>query len=194
MIYNTTMIISAAGLSSRQPPNKLLIKIDEKTVIEKTVSTFINLPIEIVVVTGFQAKETSYILKKKFGDKIQLVENPNYKTGLSSSIRIGVLSVRDDCHYFGFCNGDKPFISQTSVIHLLDEIERNKPIILAPQYLQQLGHPVFFSATLRSDLLEISGDSGGKSIIESHPETRFVHIDDPGIILDMDRYLDKKTI
>ncbi|MBL7108956.1 MAG: nucleotidyltransferase family protein [Candidatus Marinimicrobia bacterium] len=188
-----SLIIPAAGLSSRHKENKLLRKIDEKFVLEKTISTFTSFPIQILVVLGFQSKIIRKILENEFAEQIEILENKDFRSGKSSSIRAGI-SACEDADYLGFCNGDLPFISKETVTKLLNILKMKKPSILAPKFQNQMGHPIFFNRKLRSELLHISGDFGGISVVNAHPETVFVPVDDSGVIIDMDRLLENEKI
>jgi molybdenum cofactor cytidylyltransferase len=183
-----TLIIPAAGLSSRHPDNKLLYLIDHKTVIDHTISTFLDLPVDIIVIIGNRLNEFKDILSK-YKTQIKVLDNLNYLRGKSSSIHKGILGSDTSTDYYGFCNGDLPFIKSDTIKLLLNILETKKPPILVPTYQKQIGHPIFFNRNLRDKLLNTSGDYGGISIVDMHPNAQYVEIDDPGITLDMDKYL-----
>ena len=81
---NNCLIITAAGMSRRQRRNKLLIRQCHETVIEKTVSTFTNIDLDIYVVIGHQSGEVQPILDHRFGNEMQIVEDKNYQNIFSS--------------------------------------------------------------------------------------------------------------
>ncbi|NQU68675.1 MAG: NTP transferase domain-containing protein [Candidatus Marinimicrobia bacterium] len=193
MTIKISMIITAGGMSTRHPPNKLLTQIDGETVIEKTVKSFIQFPVDVFVVTGNDEKNISTALKG-LSENITLIHNLDYQSGISSSVRAGV-SVIDNCDYFGFCTGDKPFIQQSTIQYLLGILEMRSPEILVPEYESIPGHPVFFSYHYKSRLLALSGDEGGRQIIRHLPhETEIVSVGDKGVILDMDKFLKEGKI
>ena len=190
-----TMIIPAAGLSRRHPPNKLLIEMKGGTVIENTVSSFVDFPLDIIVVTGYQKDRISSVLSDKFGERIRIVENPKYNTGMASSLKMGINRIGIDYDYYGFCNGDKPFIAKDTVSNLLETLNLKKPAILAPSYRNQTGHPAFFAASLRSELLNLQGEIGGREVMKNYKQDTLIHpVDDEGVILDMDRYLELNNV
>ena len=187
---NIRLIITAAGLSQRRPPNKLLLPLGEKTVIETTVEIFIDTPLDITVVTGHQREKIEPLLYQRFGDRITIVHNPDYASGLASSVTAGLKNNPGEPDYWCFCNGDKPFIKQATIEYLLAELERSKPPIMIPAFHDQIGHPTFFSADFTSELLALTGDSGGRDILQRHRrEVLFVPVADEGVSLDMDCYL-----
>jgi len=185
------IIIPAAGLSSRHPPNKLLLELEGLMAIERTVSTFIDFPLDIFVVTGYQSEKMSYLLECSFGNRLTVVDNQDYRLGMSSSIKAAVRALKQEYGYIGICPGDKPFIQKTTIADMLDTLDEELPLIAAPFYDNRRGHPCFFSGKLKKDLLNITGDMGGREIAaEFRKQVLEIQVDDEGTILDLDRYLE----
>lgn len=188
------VIITAAGMSTRQKENKLLIRSCNETIIEKTINTFLNNDLDIFVIVGHQKEMMVPILTNRFRNDIQIVENKDYESGMASSLKAGIAAAGGNYAYFGFCNGDKPFIEVKTVKILLKYLIENKPLILAPIYQEQSGHPTFFSNEFIKYFGLISGDTGGREVIKKHPEAvTYLPINDEGIIMDMDMYLKAKS-
>ncbi|MEE8341045.1 MAG: nucleotidyltransferase family protein [Candidatus Neomarinimicrobiota bacterium] len=184
------MIITAAGMSKRQRINKLLIHSGNETIIEKTVNNLLNNNFNVFVIVGHQKELIIPRLSERFRNEIKIVNNLNYKTGIASSLIAGIKAAGDDYDYYGFCNGDKPFIKVKTVETLVKYLTDNEPQILVPMYQDVSGHPTFFSKEFVDDFSLISGDTGGREIIKKHPEAvTYLPLNDEGIILDMDKYL-----
>lgn len=189
------VIITAAGMSTRQKENKLLIRSCNETIIEKTINNFLNNDLDIFVIVGYQMELMVPILTNRFRNDIQIVENKDYESGMASSLKAGIAAAGESYDYFGFCNGDKPFIEVKTVKILLKYLIENKPLILAPIYQEQSGHPTFFSKEFIKDFHVIYGDTGGQEVIKKHPDAvTYLPVNDEGIILDMDKYLEEKKI
>jgi len=184
------MIITAAGMSTRQKRNKLLIRSNNETIIEKTINNFLNNNLNIFIVVGHQKELMIPILENRFGNDINIVENKEYYSGLASSLKAGLTVAGDSYDYFGFCNGDKPYIKIKTIESLLNYLDEIKPIVLMPLYQEQSGHPIFFSKKLIDEFELISGNMGGREIIKNHPDVlTYLPVNDVGVILDMDKYL-----
>ena len=184
------MIITAAGMSTRQGENKLLIRLCSETIIEKTINNFLNLNLDSFIIVGYQKELIVPILKDRFRNDIQIIENKDYEGGIASSLKAGIRAAGQDYDYFGFYNGDKPFIKVKTIEFILKYLVENKPQILVPIYQEQSGHPTFFSKDFVKDIDAISGDTGGKEVIKKYPNSvTYLPINDEGIILDMDKYL-----
>lgn len=187
---NVTLIIPAAGLSNRNP-DKLLYNLDHgKTVIETSISKFIDFPINIIVVVGHQYDKMKTVLKQTFFDRIQIINNLEYKFGIGSSLRKGVSTLSPNIDYFGFHLGDKPFIRKDTVNTIYNILIQQNPKILQPSYDGISGHPNFFSVDYKNDFLNLSEDYGGKYLIKNEIDhVMNLPLNDKGITLDMDEYL-----
>ncbi|MCF7827177.1 MAG: nucleotidyltransferase family protein [Candidatus Marinimicrobia bacterium] len=190
-MFNLAMIITAAGRSTRFPPNKLLEILEDRTAIEHTVNTFITFELDIYVILGYQSELVHEVLFKRFEDKIIYEFNTDFHSGLSSSVITGVKAAGNIYDYWCFCPGDKPFIQARTVAMLIEKLNEKKPLILAPRYDNKPGHPTFFSTELAPFFLATTGDTGGRQVIETfRSDTLFVDVPDEGVSLDMDYYME----
>jgi molybdenum cofactor cytidylyltransferase len=80
---------------------------------------------------------------------------------------------------------DMPYLKPGTILALLDAL-RSGADIAAPVYRGRRGNPVAFSRIHLSDLLQLSGDVGARSLLQNYP-VQWVQVDDPGIHLDIDR-------
>jgi len=187
------MIITAAGRSTRFPPNKLMETIAGMTCIEHTVKTFVGLNLDIYVVLGHESDRVQKTLSARYDDDLSFVYNSKFEIGLSSSVISGIQAAGKAYDYWGFCPGDKPFIQPETVDELMRKLELKKPMILAPYFMKQVGHPIFFSSELAPSFLQLTGDTGGRQLLETyHSETLGVNVSDRGVGIDMDHYLGSK--
>lgn len=190
-MLNLAMIITAAGRSTRFPPNKLLEVLEDRTAIEHTVNTFIDLDLDLYVILGYQSDQVQEVLLNRFDDRLIFEFNTAFHSGLSSSVITGVNAAGRFYDYWCFCPGDKPFIQSKTVQLLMDKLNKEKPLILVPRYQGKPGHPTFFSSELYPDFVAATGDAGGRQIIEAYEsEVMFIDVIDEGVGLDMDYYLE----
>ena len=181
-----SVIVLAAGLSSRMGTNKLLLPLGTKPVLQRTLDALNGLPwYEARIVFGRLAHKMEQNLEHY---TFIPVFNPFYKNGMASSIRQGTLSLRPDADGIAIALGDTPFLQTQTVRHLFQAFEQAGPgAILRPMYDGKPGHPVIFSSEYRKDLLELSGDSGAKQILKSYAKSVIrVAVQDPGVIGDID--------
>jgi len=85
---------------------------------------------------------------------------------------------------------DMPFI-RSATIEMVAQTLATGASIAMPTYQGQRGHPVGFSARFRSELENLHGDEGARSIIKAHStEVQIFACDDAGILMDIDTVAD----
>ena len=81
---------------------------------------------------------------------------------------------------------DMPYIQSETIVAVANQVANGASIVI-PTYQNQHGHPVGFSAKFRSELENIHGDEGARSIIKRYDdELELLPTDDAGILVDID--------
>ena len=165
-------IVPAAGMSTRMgSQNKLLLPINGKTLIERTVDTLIGSNIdETIVVVGHQGELVKAVLK---GKDIVIVENPNYKEGMASSIRAGVAAATPGAGALLICLADQPLLEPADLNRITSAMVDAKACgksIVVPFFKGLRGNPVILDAIYRNAMIDVVGDIGCKKIIKQHPD------------------------
>ena len=113
---------------------------------------------------------TKKILKNllKKNNKIKIFFNENFKTGMASSIKIGLNQLSNETEAFFICLGDMPMINKKIYNHLIS-YKNNKDIVV-PTYNNKQGNPVLFSKSMKSKIMSIEGDAGAKKILEKNKD------------------------
>ena len=166
MIDTIIPIILAAGKGSRFGEEwKLLYKINNQTILEKTLNVFLTNFTTIVVITGHESEKIQEILKNKLYDGIKVILNENWNTGgMSSSVKKGIEYVvsNDTCNGVLIQPGDMPFITKNDVeVVIIKAKEENYKKLILPQYEGRTGHPLFIPCLLFTQVLEINEESYG---------------------------------
>jgi molybdenum cofactor cytidylyltransferase len=159
-------IVLAAGTSSRLGFSKLTVTIDGESVIRRSVKPFIMEGIhKVIVVTGNNPWD---IEKEMEGLDVDLVHNPLYKDGMSTSVKVA-LPFLGDARAVLFHLGDKPLITSRDVFAVMNTYMADNARIVAPFFNGKMGHPVMIDAVLlQSHAGMLGGDSGLREIIEKH--------------------------
>jgi molybdenum cofactor cytidylyltransferase len=88
---------------------------------------------------------------------------------------------------------DMPYIEPATIKTVATNLSAGASIVI-PTYQGQRGHPVGFSAKFRSELENLHGDEGARSIIKRYPdEVQMLPSDDAGILADIDTQADLKN-
>jgi len=150
-----------------------------------TVSAFVDAGLEpVVVVLGH---ERELITPALLGLRISLVANPDYEQGMSRAMVRGLGTLDDDIAAAVIGVADQPLLRPGTIRSLVDAYADGRPAIVAPLYAGRRGNPVLFDRRLFPELLAVTGDQGGRSVVERHAaEARWVEVGDPGEIEDVD--------
>lgn len=102
------------------------------------------------------------------GLAVSIIENPEWQSGMSSSIRAGINEVLgDDAVLIMLC--DQPFVTADVLDNLIDTYHKTSMPIVASDYGDRRGVPALFSRELFGGLASLTGDEGARRIIALHP-------------------------
>lgn len=199
-------VVFAAGMSSRYGrTNKLLIPINQDTkvrkqekqfnhdisdsVVRRSTCTLLNSSLaQVYVVVGYQSDR----IRQNLSDlDVDFIENTAYASGHSSSVHAAVEAINNkknesvDAAVFGL--GDMPYVDPKSVDKLVREYENGVGSALAAGYNGQRGNPVLFDQRYFNDLLNCSGDNGGKNVLLSASDGDIIETGDPGVLKDINK-------
>jgi len=179
-------VILAGGEGKRMKATKPLIDIDGIPALSRVIGAARTAGIEeIVVVLGHAADE---IRQEVDLSGCRLVVNPGYRSGMASSLRIGIGSLPTDARGLIVLHADMPHISPKTIRAVLSAAEGGARIA-APIYRGKRGFPVYIDRSIIPELsATLVGDIGARAYIASHPEELVeVPVDDPGAVYDLDR-------
>jgi len=184
MIYG---IILAAGEGKRMGKVKLTLPLGDKQLIEWVLQAVKYTPLDKYFLVVRPEDKEMIKTGEKWGAEI--VPNPEYKSGMSSSIRKALHRISsEELEGFFVILGDQPLINPSILFKMICAFTLDKKEILVPFYKEKQGNPVFFDGYWKDELMKLSGDVGGKVIIKAHPErVKRFKISDKSILLDIDR-------
>lgn len=166
-----TPVILAAGASSRFNGNKLLAKISDKmTILDKTLDTVIrSFSEQTILVTRNSPENIREKLNPAVLKRIQIIENKEWKTGISSSIRIGIdgISLESDCACIFLA--DQVTINVADIHRLKSTFYKaqDSDTVVCSSYESTIGVPSIFPKRYFPDLKDLQGDCGAKAILQS---------------------------
>jgi molybdenum cofactor cytidylyltransferase len=173
-------ILLAAGQSKRMiDENKLSKKFQNTPLINHSIKNILSSHIdELIIVVGYQKEIIENLIKKN--NKIKIIFNKNFETGMASSIKVGLSLLSKKTEAFFICLGDMPMINKKIYNQLISY--KNKKDIIVPTYNGIQGNPVLFPKFMKPSIMSINGDVGAKKILEQNKEKILkVKIDDINI-------------
>jgi molybdenum cofactor cytidylyltransferase len=189
-------IVPAAGMSTRMGRNKLLLAFRGKPLIVRAVDTLLESEIdEIVVVLGHEADRVRETLQER---QVTIVENFDYRQGMSTSIRVGLGAVSSGARAIMIYLPDQPLLEPEDVNWLIrafaEARERNKSIVV-PFFRGQRGNPVILDASFKEAILEVVGEVGCKRVIKRNPDkVLMVEMKTDHVVRDVDRMEDYEEL
>lgn len=156
-------MILASGFSKRMGCNKLLLPVEGKAMIAHVFEAVRQAGFgRTVVVTGYD--EIAWMADQ---EGFTVIKNEHPELGQSRSVVLGVQKTLTSSGWM-FFNGDMPWLKADTIGKLLEYV--GPAHIIVPKYDSRPGQPVYFPADFKEELLALTGDHGGRTIIRSHPD------------------------
>lgn len=158
-------VVLAAGNARRFGENKLAAEVDGRSLILRALETVPGeLFDNVVVVTQYPE-----ILELAGAFHFSAVYNPHPDRGISHTIRLGLTGLRD-CQGVLFLVSDQPLLTRESVQRLVELWKRQPDRITALGHGGVRGNPCLFPARFFPELMALTEDRGGSSVIRRHEE------------------------
>lgn len=190
------VIILAAGAGSRLGGGKLMLMWQGKPIVRHVLDTAMAVSVynPVIAVVGCESEQMRSHLARdsQASQNLLLVENQDWKTGQSSSLRAGIetlVSMPGSSHLKGviIMLGDQPLIMPETLTYLASQHVSAHAKATAPFFGNRRGNPVILSPELFSDVLLLGGDKGARELIAGLGDTlNRVDVDDPGVVKDID--------
>lgn len=164
-----SVIILAAGSSSRLGQPKQLVSVDGVPLLRKSVLAALEAQYSpVVVVLGSNAEEY-----KKTIDQlpIEIVIHSQWEKGMGSSLKAGLshlLKSNPDTTAIVVMVCDQPLLTSAHLNTLRQAYQKSKKPIIASQYNEIIGVPALFDHSLFFQLQKIEDTQGAKAVIGSN--------------------------
>jgi len=181
-----SLVVLAAGRSTRTKENKLLLKLNGETLIRHVVKTATRSNAdEVIVVLGYEAEKVKQQLLRL---QCKLVLNENYLKGQSESVKIGLAAVSSNAEAVMVLPADVALIDQQTINKVIDEYRRSKNPIVIASHKHQSGHPILLDRVLFPEISQVDEDTLGlKAVINRHrAEVKYVEVGTENPLIDID--------
>jgi molybdenum cofactor cytidylyltransferase len=180
-------LVLAAGQSRRMgQANKLLAPVDGRPMVAHAVDAMLASRADpVIVVTGHQADAVRAALGER---QVVWAHNPDYASGLSSSLAVGLAALPDDAEGVVIGLGDMPRITAAQIDRLIAAFNPLEGrAICVPTVRGKRGNPVLFATRFVPEMREIGGDVGARHLLGEHVEEVVeIELDDDAALLDID--------
>lgn len=186
-------VVLAAGGSSRFGSPKQLAQWGHKTFIEQVVDTALAAQARpVLVVLGAEIEQSRAAL----GDRpVQIVVNPAWAQGQSTSLKAGIAALPANVGCAIFLPVDLPNLTPAIIRRLIERHRQTLAPLVWPEFEGQRGNPVLFDRSLFFELSQVSGDTGGKPVLQRYQaEVERVTVTERVVLEDIDRVEDLKQL
>lgn len=190
MNSKVTILILAAGSSSRMGKIKQLLPWKDSTLLEHSIKIAkLSKASEVLVVLGSNAKLIKENIKT---DNVSFLENTNWELGLGTSISCGVnflMHNNKDTDAILVLLADQALIDTEYLNEMIDRFTSNKIDLIATRYGDKIGVPALFKQIYFTDLQNLDGDQGAQLLLKKF-EDKVVSMNPVGKTFDVDTLVD----
>ena len=163
-------VVLAAGQSRRMGKrNKLLAEVGGRPMVVRAVDAAIeSRASSVYVVTGHQQQRVRAALEDR---AVGFVHNPDYATGLSTSLARGLAAPSPQVDGVVVCLADMPGLSAGVIDRLIDAFDPGRGrAICVPTYRGKRGNPVLWARRFFPEMQEVRGDVGARHLIGDYAD------------------------
>jgi molybdenum cofactor cytidylyltransferase len=190
-------IVLAAGLSSRMAPRNKLLLADSsgRAMVARVVAACAASGVDqVVIVLGHQADAVERVIQAQAaervgtGPKLRIARAPNYRAGLSESLRAGIAALDSDITAAMICLGDMPLVTAGIIDSMLAAYDPDQGrAIVVPTCRGQRGNPVLWDRRFFPEIAALSGDTGARGLLRLHGgAVHEIELGTDAVLLDFD--------
>jgi len=183
-MQKTAILILAAGSASRMGKIKQLLPYKNTTLLEWAIEQAQKSTVKDVFCVLGANKD---VIEKQLSTKtVEVIYNPNYKDGLSTSIVTGIDFLQE--HNFDntlIMLADQPHVTSEYLNSLIEVSKNNPSSIIASSYQGSVGVPAVFPKKYFYHLLSLKADKGAKNFLLQH-NNNVIKVNSSQNLLDID--------
>jgi molybdenum cofactor cytidylyltransferase len=179
-------LVLAAGQARRMGSNKLVASLGGKPLVRHVVEAALaSQAAGVTVVSGHEPERLAEALA---GTSVALMHNPDYASGLSSSLRRGLAALPRDIDGAVVLLGDMPRIAAAVIDRLIAAFNPLEGRALCvPTWQGKRGNPLLFARRYFAEVQAIEGDQGARLLLSEHPDAvAEVAMPDDAVLTDVD--------
>lgn len=178
MAIPNSAVIMASGYSTRMGQNKLFLRYQGQTFLERTLQLVqqMNFSKTILVI------KPNDLVDCHLPDGVTVILNTSSEQGQSVSVRLGsAAAVGQGCLYLPI---DQPLLDSTILESLLSFTTASN--IVFPSVTGRASSPVYFGRQFFAELCQVTGTAGGRQVKQRHRQVWVPVAVDPQKVQDID--------
>ena len=182
---NVSIILLAAGSSSRMGQSKQLLKIRNQSLLVHSINVALASGLHTVVVLGANEQEHRAAIQAQ---PVEIVLNQDWMNGMGSSLKAGLKYLLQNApltEAIVVMVCDQPLLTAEHLEKIKLAHQTSGKQIVASYYSGTAGVPALFHKSLFSEIMNLTDDQGAKKLIQRH-STEVVSIDFPEGAVDLD--------
>ncbi len=165
---------------------KPLLRVGGESFIARTSALALGVAERLVIVLGAHAERVRPMIAAD--SRIVVVENPNYRRGQLSSLKVGLAeAMAGGADAVVVHLADHPMVAPATFDALVFAYRKNARPIVVARYRGRRGHPVIFDRAVFTELMAAPEDQGARVVVNADAARLLnVDVDDLGVVLDLD--------
>jgi|ERR671919_1137585 molybdenum cofactor cytidylyltransferase len=187
-------VVLAAGNAQRLGREKLLLPLRGKPVLQWVLESALASELDEIICVMRELTSTQRQLNIS-DERLLWLTNYAADRGQSTSVIAGLWATNPRSDGVMFLVGDQPLLPKELINSLIEKFRTGSAWIVAPSFNKQPRNPVLFRRGLFPELLQLTGDRGGRGLIDKHKNrTALIEWKDEMPFLDLDVHEDYERL
>jgi molybdenum cofactor cytidylyltransferase len=187
-------VVLAAGQAQRLGQPKLFLPLRGKPVLQWVLESALDSDLDEIVCVTRELRSAQRQLNLS-DERLLWLTNYAADRGQSTSVIAGLWATSPKSDGVMFLVGDQPLIPKELINALIKKFTSGSAWIVAPSFKNEPRNPVLFRRDLFFELLQLTGDRGGRALIDKHKKkTALVEWKDEIPFLDLDVHEDYERL
>jgi molybdenum cofactor cytidylyltransferase len=183
-------VLLAAGAGARFGGGKLLAKLADGTAVGRRACA--NLLAAVPEVIAVVRPDDAELARELAAAGARVTVCPDAQRGMGASLAHGVRAA-GDADAVMVALADMPWIRPDTLLMVAAELRRGEPLVVS-RHRGRRGHPVGFGRMHYPALMGLDNDEGARDMIAQATRIRWIDVDDPGVLRDVDTPADLKAV
>ena len=160
-------VVLAAGRAERMGEQKLFLPLGGKPVLQWVLESALASDLDEIICV---ARDLGPVRRQinLADERLFWLVNYGADRGQSTSVIAGLWAANPESEGVMFLVGDQPLIRKELINSLIERFADNSSLIVAPEFNGEARNPVLFRRELFPDLLKLTGDRGGRALLDKH--------------------------